>query len=253
MVRLVTFNVHHGVGVDGRHDLDRLTRLLAATDADLICLQEVDRHFGPRSEHADQALALARALDRELVWAASLDEPTDGPQRRQYGNALLSRLPVLERQVHRLPGSGEPRTALRTVVRVDGGVLAVTTSHLANRSRPDRAAQAAVLAELAGGTGIVAGDLNADAGAPELAPLRDRLTDAWAAAPSRSDQSRRLTLHTGQGCTHPVRRPRVRIDQVWVPQRSAVTAARVLDGSAVSDHHPLLVDLDVGAGGRPTR
>ena len=244
-VRLVTFNVHHGVGVDGRHDLDRLTRLLAATDADLLCLQEVDRHFGARSEHADQALALARALGRELAFAASLDEPADGPGRRQYGNALLSRLPVLAQQVHRLPGRGEPRTALRAEVQVGGGALTVLTTHLANRSRPDRAAQAAVLAELAGADGVVVGDLNADARAPELAPLRARLTDAWTAAADRSDQSRRLSLHRGQGCTHPVRRPRVRIDQVWVPPGVEVVAARVLDGSAVSDHHPLQVDLSV--------
>ena len=202
-LRLVTFNVHHGVGVDGRHDLDRLTRLLAATDADLVCLQEVDRHFGARSEHADQALALSRALDRELAFAASLDEPDDG------------------------------------------GALAVTTTHLANRSRTERAAQAAVLAELAGADGVVVGDLNADARAPELAPLRARLTDAWTAAGDRGDQSRRFSLHRGQGCTHPVRRPRVRIDQVWVPPGVTVTAARVLDGSAVSDHHPLQVDLSV--------
>ena len=240
-VRLVTFNVHHGVGVDGRHDLGRLTRLLAATDADLICLQEVDRRFGVRSEHADQAAELAAALDRELAFAASLQAAGGG----QYGNALLSRLPVLDSRVHPLPGSGEPRTALRAVVGVPGGALTVLTTHLANRSRADRAAQAAELAELAGAEGIVVGDLNADAGAPELAALRARLTDAWTAAPARGDQSRRLSLHRGQGCTHPVRRPRVRIDQVWVPAGVTVTAARVLDGSAVSDHHPLQVDLSV--------
>jgi len=241
VLRLVSFNVHHGVGVDGRHDLGRLTRLLAATDADVICLQEVDRHFDARSELADQAAELAAALDRELAFAASLQVADGG----QYGNALLSRLPVLDTEVHRLPGAGEPRTALRAVVQVDGGALTVITTHLANRSHADRAAQAAVLADLADGVGVVVGDLNADAGAPELAALRARLTDAWTAAPDRGDQSRRLSLHRGQGCTHPVRRPRVRIDQVWVPAGVTVTAARVLDGSAVSDHHPLQVDLEL--------
>ena len=240
-VRLVTFNVHHGVGVDGRHDLDRLTRLLAATDADLICLQEVDRHFGARSGHADQAAELAGALDRQLAFAPSLRAGEGG----QYGNALLSRLPVLDSEVHRLPGSGEPRTALRALVRVPGGALTVLTTHLANRSRSDRAAQAAVLADLGDGSAVVAGDLNADAGAPELSALRARLTDAWTATPDRSDQAGRFSRPGVHGRTHPVRRPRVRIDQVWVPPGVTVTAARVLDGSAVSDHHPLQVDLAV--------
>ena len=65
-VRLVTFNVHHGVGDDGRHDLPRLATVLAAVDADLICLQEVDRYYGGRSEDVDQALLLSRALDMPL-------------------------------------------------------------------------------------------------------------------------------------------------------------------------------------------
>ena len=74
-VRLVSFNVHHGVGADGRHDLPRLAQVLAAADADVVCLQEVDRHFGDRSEHVDQALLLSRALDMELAWGPSIDEP----------------------------------------------------------------------------------------------------------------------------------------------------------------------------------
>jgi endonuclease/exonuclease/phosphatase family metal-dependent hydrolase len=67
-VRLVTFNIHHGVGDDERHDLPRLAKLLPGPDADVICLQEVDRHFGERSEDVDQALLLSRALDMQLAW-----------------------------------------------------------------------------------------------------------------------------------------------------------------------------------------
>src|SRR3954462_10509128 len=92
-VRLVTFNIHHGVGDDGRHDLPRLAQVLAAADADVICLQEVDRHFGPRSEDVDQATLLARALDLQLAWGPAIDEPRGaGKPRGEYGNALLSRL-----------------------------------------------------------------------------------------------------------------------------------------------------------------
>jgi endonuclease/exonuclease/phosphatase family metal-dependent hydrolase len=250
-VRLLTFNVHHGVGDDGRHDLPRLARLLAGTDADVICLQEVDRHYGPRSEGVDQALLLSRALDMQLAWGPAIDEPGVGGERRQYGNALLSRLPVLVSDVHPLPGDGEPRSALRTLVELDGGALWVTITHLSARSTQDRAAQAAVVAGLHSEpmeTGVLVGDLNADADAPELAVLRKRFTDAWQLAGARSDQSPRWSLHRDAGRTHPARRPHVRIDQVWVAGGVTVTAAEVLDGSACSDHHPLLVDLAVTAG-----
>ena len=251
-VRLLTFNVHHGVGPDGLHDLPRLARLLAAADADVICLQEVDRHYGQRSEHVDQALLLSRALEMQLAWGPAIDRKADGAgDRRQYGNALLSRLPILVSDVHPLPGGGEPRSALRTLVELDGGALWVTTTHLSSTSAADRAAQAAAVAALHDEpmeTGVLVGDLNADAGAPELDVLRARFTDSWHLARARSDQAGRFSLRAQQGLTHPAGHPRVRIDQVWVSPGVAVSDAQVLDGAGVSDHNPLLVDLEVRSG-----
>src|SRR5215217_7363986 len=157
-VRLVTFNTHHGVGDDGRHDLPRLATVLAAAEADVICLQEVDRHFGPRSENVDP---------------------------------LLSRLPILVSDVHELPGGGEPRCALRTMIELDGGALWVTTTHLSRKSG-DRAAQAAAVADLHTApmeTGIVVGDFNAAPDAPEFAVLREKFADAWELANERDDRS----------------------------------------------------------------
>jgi endonuclease/exonuclease/phosphatase family metal-dependent hydrolase len=244
-VRLVTFNIHHGVGDDGRHDLPRLARLLADTRSDVICLQEVDRHFGERSEFVDQALLMASALDLELAWGPSIDRdaPTGRTDRRQYGNAVLSRLPVAGTDVHPLPGGGEPRSAVCVQLRLDGGDLWVTTTHLSSRSAADRAEQAAAVAALHTGPRVLVGDLNADAGAPELEALHTRFADAWELADARSDQAGSFSLHRDAGRTHPARRPRVRIDQVWVTDGVSVNGARVLDGSATSDHHPLLVDL----------
>ncbi|MGY1735525.1 endonuclease/exonuclease/phosphatase family protein [Geodermatophilus sp. SYSU D00684] len=251
-VRLVTFNTHHGVGDDRRHDLPRLAKVLAAADADVICLQEVDRHFGERSEDVDQALLLSRALDMQLAWGPAIDEarPGDAP-RRQYGNALLARLPILVSDVHPLPGSGEPRSALRTLVELDGGALWVTTTHLTTRSPEERAAQVDLLAALTTepmATGVLVGDLNAGPDAPELAGLRGRFTDAWEAAGEREDQARWRFWQRDEGLTHPARAPHVRIDQVWVTPGIQVAGARVLDGAGASDHLPLVVDLLVPSG-----
>jgi len=169
-VRLVTFNTHHGVGADGRHDLPRLATLLASVDADVICLQEVDRYFGERSEDVDQALLLSRALDMQLAWGPAIEEPR-GPGRpdKEYGNALLSRLPILVSDVHPLPGGGEPRSALRTMVELDGAALWITTTHLSGGDDERRAAQLAALAALHTepmGTGVIVGDLNTAPDAP---------------------------------------------------------------------------------------
>ena len=250
-VRLVTFNIHHGVGEDGRHDLPRLATVLAATDADVICLQEVDRHFGDRSEGVDQALLLSRALDMQLAWGPAIDEPRPEGPPGQYGNALLSRLPILVSDVHPLPGTGEPRTALRTMLELDGATLWVTTTHLTAETAAERAAQVAAVAGLHSepmAAGVVVGDFNAKPGAAELAGLRERFTDAWPAAESREDQAGWRFWHHDEGDTHPAHAPNRRIDQVWLTGPVTVTAAHVADGAGASDHLPLVVDLAVASG-----
>jgi endonuclease/exonuclease/phosphatase family metal-dependent hydrolase len=251
-VRLVTFNTHHGVGADDRHDLPRLATLLASVDADVICLQEVDRHFGERSEDVDQALLLSRALDMQLAWGPAIDQPREGAdQPRQYGNALLSRLPILVSDVHPLPGDGEPRVALRTMVELDGAALWVTTTHLTTGSAEIRAAQADSIAGLLTDrmeTGVLVGDFNTGPGAPELAVLRERFTDAWELAPEREDRAGWRFWRREEGLTHPAGRPHRRIDQVWVSDGVTVTAAQVLDAGGASDHLPLVVDLAVRSG-----
>ncbi|WP_029432898.1 endonuclease/exonuclease/phosphatase family protein [Blastococcus sp. URHD0036] len=251
-VRLVTFNTHHGVGTDDRHDLARLATVLAAAEADLICLQEVDRRFGARSEDVDQALLLSRALDMQLAWGPAIDEPRrDGADRRQYGNALLSRLPVLVSEVHRLPGSGEPRSALQTMVELDGGTLWVTATHLTTDSADERAGQVAALAGLqteAMGAGVLVGDFNATPDAAELQELQERFTDAWELASAKEDRAGWRFWTSGQGLTHPSGSPRRRIDQVWVSPGVTVVSARVLDAEGASDHLPLVVDLLVPSG-----
>jgi endonuclease/exonuclease/phosphatase family metal-dependent hydrolase len=251
-VRLITFNAHHGVGEDERHDLPRLAKLLASADADVICLQEVDRYFGDRSEDVDQALLLSRALDMQLAWGPAIDEPRPGDRPpRQYGNALLSRLPILISDVHRLPGGGEPRSALRTMLELDGGTLWVTATHLTTRSPRERGEQVAALAALHSEgmeAGAVVGDFNARPDAAELDPLRERFTDAWDLAQDRGDQAGWRFWQREEGHTHPARSPHRRIDQVWVSPGVAVASARVLGADGTSDHLPLVVDLLVQSG-----
>jgi endonuclease/exonuclease/phosphatase family metal-dependent hydrolase len=251
-VRLVTFNTHHGVGQDSKHDLARLAKVLARLDADVICLQEVDRYFGDRSDDVDQALLLSRALDMQLAWGPAIDEPRPGGgPDREYGNALLSRLPVLVSDVHRLPGGGEPRSALRTMLELDGGTLWVINTHLSTGNPDRRTRQVAALADLHSDSmeaGVLVGDFNARPEAPELAALRGRFSDAWELAEERDDQAGWRFWQRDEGLTHPAHSPHRRIDQVWVSPGVTVPAAQVIDAEGASDHLPLMVDLLVPSG-----
>ena len=253
-VRLVTFNTHHGVGDDGRHDLPRLAKVLAAADADVICLQEVDRHFGDRSEDVDQALLLSRALDMQLAWGPAIDEPRPGGRPRgEYGNALLSRLPILISDVHRLPGGGEPRSALRTMLELDGGTLWVTATHLSHRSAGDRAAQVAALAALHTEP-MEAGVAGRRLQRPPRRPGARAAARALRRRVGAGRRARRPGRAGGSGSTTrgtPTRRtsPHRRIDQVWVSagrrgRRGAGPGRR----AARRDHLPLVVDLEVRSG-----
>ena len=243
-MRALTFNIRHGVGLDGVHDLERVAGVIEGAAADLVALQEVDRHLSPRSGHLDQAGWLADRLDLDMAYGPVVDlgPATTGPDgaRRQYGIALLSRLPLREPRNLLLtrPRGGEQRGLLGAVVDVEGRAVRVFCTHLQHRSRMERLGQATQIAEsMAAGTGplVVMGDLNARPGDPEIAPLTDILDDAWGVAGD------------GAGFTFDAATPHARIDYILTSELAA-RSAEVLPTDA-SDHSALVAELDVGAAG----
>jgi endonuclease/exonuclease/phosphatase family metal-dependent hydrolase len=71
-LRVMCFNIHHGVGLDGRLDLERIARVAESQAAEVVGLQEVDRHFSTRSDFVDQARWLADRLSMHVVFGANL-------------------------------------------------------------------------------------------------------------------------------------------------------------------------------------
>lgn len=233
-LRLAAFNIAHGRGLDRKVNLDRTASVIRQMAAHVVCLQEVDRHFGGRSDHLDQALELSRALDMQVVFGASLTRSTRDGRAREYGNAVLSHLPILTHDLYPLPsGEGhEPRSAQRVLIELDGGALWVVNTHLSHESAEDRTAQARAMRELVEveiGAAVIAGDFNADNDAPELAALDD-LRDAW------------TECGQGDGATHPAHRPNKRLDHVLCSAGVIASASHVVSSDA-SDHLPLVVDL----------
>jgi endonuclease/exonuclease/phosphatase family metal-dependent hydrolase len=155
-----------------------------------------------------------------------------------WGNALLTRLPVLEVQRTRLPRGRDPlvRSALTVIVELpDGSPLGVVVTHLSDLDRqgdtrlPQAQAIAAIVARLRerGIPALVAGDLNARPGDPELDVLEDLgLTRA---------------LPTMQS-TFPDVAPRVQIDHVLAPPELTVERAGTL-ATGLSDHRFVTVIL----------
>lgn len=253
-IRAMSFNIHHGVGTDGVLDLQRIADLIEAEAADVVGLQEVDRHWSERSDFVDQAAWLARELNMHVVYGANLDrDPFEPDQpRRQYGTAILSAAPILDWDNTFLPRyeGHEQRGLLRARVVVRGVPIQVYNTHLQHNDAAERLEQAEAIKELIGTPDesvVLVGDLNALADAPEITTLLDDLVDSWEQA------------GIGDGYTIPSEDPNRRIDYVLTSDDVVARAAAVVTSNA-SDHLPVHADLllpgakvGVAAGRQSTR
>jgi endonuclease/exonuclease/phosphatase family metal-dependent hydrolase len=234
---VMTYNIHQGRDAGGVLDLDRVADVIRAQNADLVALQEVGRHWSADSAFRDQAADLGGLLSMEFVFAANLDRdpPEPGAPRRQYGTATLSSWPIRESHNILLPRASpenEQRGLLVLDVELAGARFRLHDAHLGVSAQDRKLQVAAILAEVDKATVPYAllGDFNAPPTAPELAPLFERLRDAWTLAGD------------GDGFTFPATDPTARIDDVLVPAQVGVSAARV-PAELASDHRPLVAAL----------
>ena len=152
-MKLVTYNIQYAKGRDGRFDLGRIAR--AVDGADVIALREVERHW-PRSGMADQPAALGALLPGHYwVYGPAFDMDAsetagDGTvvnRRRQFGNMLMARWPVLWSRLHVLPKLATvdvfnmDMPALEGVVDAPGGAIRAWSIHLSSLSTRERMRQ----------------------------------------------------------------------------------------------------------------
>lgn len=237
-VRVMSYNIHHGEGADGRLDLDRVAGVIRSEKAEVVGLQEVDR-FWRRSDFVDQVDHLAEELDMHAAYGANLDLSPDDPSqtRRQYGTAILSKYPIVESKNTLLPklGTSEQRGLLEALIKVKGAPVRFYDTHLQHNNSTERALQVRAIMEHTRDVQepqVLVGDLNALPEAPELAPLYERYNDAWSLGGE------------GPGYTTDAENPNRRIDYVFVTPDVAVRGASV-PRTLASDHLPVVADLSV--------
>ncbi len=233
VLMVMTYNIRHGRGMDDRLDLERIARLINEHRPDLVALQEVDRGV-TRTQGRDLPGELSRLTGMAVVFGKNIDH-----QGGDYGNAILSRHPVLAstNRHYRMLREGEQRGLLQTTVDLRGEQITFLSTHL--DFRPDPAERLSNVAEIQvvtaarpGQLTIVAGDFNDHPGGTVHDALKATFVDAWEQAGS------------GAGFTHSSTQPKSRIDYIYVRPANGwtVTRAEVLP-SLASDHLPLLVEL----------
>ncbi|MDP9586390.1 UNVERIFIED_ORG: endonuclease/exonuclease/phosphatase family metal-dependent hydrolase [Burkholderia contaminans] len=284
-MRLIDWNVQWGRNADGVVDL---ARTIAAArrlgDFDVLCMQEVTRGFGalPGQPGPDQFTELAALLPGYTIFEAiGADLPPLEPDaaRRQFGNAIATRLPVgrVLRQLLPWPadasGPSMPRVALEVELTTSSGALRIITTHLEFYSARQRLAQVDAMrarhreacahadqpapAENATGpftaTGqardaIICGDFNSafdsDAYRRLLEPISGApsFVDAWVARhPGHTPPPTAGVYDTAQWSDGPLACDFVFVTDTLLPR---VTRCEIDGDVRASDHQPVVLELD---------
>ncbi len=242
-VRILTYNIRHCRGTDGRVAPERVAEVIAATGADIVALQEVDVGRA-RTGGLDQADEIARLLGMTPHFHPALHI-----EEERYGDAILTRLPSRLMRAGPLPGlvrrpGLEPRGALWVEIAVGALRLQVVTTHLGLLGA-ERIAQTEALlgADWLGDPAcraptVLLGDFNATSWTRAYHRLTRRLTDARRIA-GRNEGRR-------GGASFPSRFPLLRLDRVFVGEGLTVERLAVVDGPLprrASDHLPVFADI----------
>jgi endonuclease/exonuclease/phosphatase family metal-dependent hydrolase len=232
VLRVLQFNIRAARTGSGGVDLPRIAAEISAVRPDLVSLNEVDTDT--TRTHADEPAYLARATGLHVVYGPNVIYD-GGP----FGNAVLTRYPVVESHNLRLPGAPglERRGLLTVVVDVDGHHVAFSSTHLSDgdtgrRSRLLQALAVARALRSTPGPTILAGDLNSDPGDVPARILRQGLLDA------------QRESGTGPGGTYPQDDPVGRFDYILYDRDLAtVPGSTRVRTSESSDHRAVLTRL----------
>lgn len=282
-MKLITWNIQWGLGLDGRVDLARmLEHARAMADFDVLCVQEVAENFPglQGNDDRDQFAELARLLPGyHRAHGFGVDVAGDGGRRRRFGNAVFSRYSILATRRHALPWPADrgkstmPRVAVEATLQAPMGAIRVTTTHLEYYSEMQRRAQAVRLRNLHDEAcqraaqwqpwepdrspfdptpqtihAILCGDFNF---APEHPAYADLQSSLAGNGPRYRDAWPLLNHHhphTPTFCVHSAAYAKTPYccDFVFVSDSLAerVRAMEVDSQTRLSDHQPVLIEID---------
>ena len=229
MIKVASYNIHKGIGLDRRRDPLRVLEVLCEIDADIVALQEADRRFGTK----------AMVIDHHLLEEHSPYKAVPFGRRTGsmgwHGNALLVRRDavVSDCEAIHLPAL-EPRGAVSADVRAQGLPLRVVGMHLDLSGLWRRRQANAIMAHVASATDqrptVMMGDLNE--WNPGSGCLRD-FGHRFAFAPT--------------GASFHVRRPVGKLDRIMVSPDLKVVDCGVhqsVRARRASDHFPIWAEVE---------
>lgn len=236
VLRVMTYNIHHAnpPSREGVIDIEAIARVISEAQPDLVALQEVDEKTTRSGVTLSQTQALGRLTGMHAYFSHSMNFAGG-----QYGNAMLSRFPILDTMHFELPPERGSNAETRSIgiIKVQpgkGGPLYFATTHLdAGRDETNRLLQARKILEIARRLTlplVLGGDFNTQPNSSTMALLDELFT---------------MTCVADCPFTIPTENPRSAIDHVmYLPAgRFKTERIRTIPETKASDHLPVLVEL----------
>lgn len=230
-LKIMSYNIHSGVGVDGVQDYDRIGRFLAEQGADVVLLQEVDTRSLPGfpEEHMEALCAgdHFRLLPSPAVYTS------DG----WFGNGVLTRFPAVFSQSIDVSQVGrQPRNIQEVIVNTDEGLLYLLNTHKGLRAIERREQINRLGRHLQNARAIptvVGGDFN-----------------EWQLLSPRLHKLNEILVPLALSATFPTAWPVFRLDRFWVDPGTMVMSTQVVktaESRVYSDHYPIELVIDLSA------
>jgi endonuclease/exonuclease/phosphatase family metal-dependent hydrolase len=223
---VMTFNIEGHASLLNSDHIAEIAETIRKHHPDIVGINEAHRHTW-QARFADHAEELRRLTGMNGVFGRSYIF-----MHGEFGNIMLTRGTIVRSDVHDLPGTGEPRTVLETIVRVNGGVIDFYVTHTsawAAINRDTRDVQLQCLNAHVNASAypfILVGDLNAPPDAPEVARFLKHNTLRFVGDPETP--------------THKIMNER--LDYILTDPGWQVRSSRVLD-EGPSDHRPVIAEL----------
>ena len=235
MLRVMTYNIHHGAGLDGKVDLTRIAELIKQERADIVALQEVDKGVR-RTARRDLTAELASLTGMTGIFSNNFHF-----QGGEYGNAVLTRFPVKRWSNHhyQMLRTNEQRGILQLVLEVQGREVVFLNTHI--DSRPDDVERWLNVGEIETLTSkhaakpvILCGDFNTQPQGRVYERLAHTFQDAW------------TRVGEGDGFSFPANGANRRIDYIWFTRPEVLIPRKIwLPQSEASDHLPLVAEFEL--------
>lgn len=241
--KVMTYNIHHGKGTNGKQSLGRIAELVKESGADIVGFNEVDRIFSRRSSYVDQFSWLSAKLDMYAVFGAAMTRKRGEASPGAYGNAIFSRFPIMSSENHILKHRrftiSEPRLLLEAEVDIANtgdGTAKIFATHLSVHPVIQRKQTELIIKKVSDQTlpVILLGNMNTKPGSGSWKRLSSVLNDVGKSAPS-------INLRT-----FPSFRPQIQLDYIFVSDSIQIIDAKVIDTErSASDHLPLQATLSL--------